>query len=118
MEKPSKGNHVPEAVKLAVVYIKKNFIRDIKLDEIASNIRYNKYYLCRVFKQAMGQTVQNYMLDLRINNAKSLLKKTDMILTEIVYGSGFSSQAYFCHIFKKKTGMTPLQFRNFATDVE
>ena len=118
MEKPSKENHIPEAVKLAVSYIKKNFRRDIKLDEIASNIRYNKYYLCRVFKQSMGQTVQNYMLDLRIHNAKLLLKRTDMVLTEIVYGSGFSSQAYFCHIFKKRTGMTPLQFRNFATEEE
>ncbi len=109
---------MPEAVKLAINFIKKNFRRDIKLDEISSSIRYNKYYLCRVFKQATGQTLQNYMLDLRINNAKLLLKKTDMILTEIVYGSGFSSQAYFCHIFKKKTGMTPLQYRNFATDME
>lgn len=115
-DKITNASQLPNAVKLAVDYIKKNFRRDIKLDEIALNVRYNKFYLCRVFKEAMGQTIQNYMLDLRINNAKLLLTKTNMVLTEIVYGSGFSSQAYFCHIFKRKTGMTPLQYRNFSNE--
>ena len=103
-------------VKLTIDYIRKNFRRDIKLDNVAAYLRYNKFYLCRVFKEGTGQTIQNFILDLRINNAKVLLKKTNMQLTEIVYGCGFSSQAYFCHIFKKRTGMTPLQFRNFSSE--
>ena len=111
-----KKNQVSSVVKLTMDYIRKNFRRDIKLDDIAATLRYNKFYLCRVFKEVTGQTMQNFILELRINNAKILLKKTEMPLTEIVYGCGFSSQAYFCHIFKSKTGMTPLQFRNFANN--
>ncbi len=112
----TKNGQPSGAVKIAMDYIRKNFRRDIKLDEISENVRYNKFYLCRVFKETTGQTIQNFILDLRINNAKVLLTKTNMPLTEIVYGSGFSSQAYFCHIFKRKTGMTPLQFRNFSNE--
>ncbi|MBR2870849.1 MAG: helix-turn-helix transcriptional regulator [Clostridia bacterium] len=112
----TKNGQPSGAVKIAMDYIRKNFRRDIKLDEISENVRYNKFYLCRVFKETTGQTIQNFILDLRINNAKVLLTKTNMPLTEIVYGSGFSSQAYFCHIFKRKMGMTPLQFRNFSNE--
>ena len=112
----SKKNQSSSVVKLTIYYIRKNFRRDVKLDDIAEHLRYNKFYLCRVFKEVTKQTIQNFILDLRINNAKVLLKKTNMPLTEIVYGCGFSSQAYFCHIFKRKTGMTPLQFRNFANE--
>ena len=111
-----KSGQTAGVVKLTIDYIRKNFRRDIKLDDIAEYLRYNKFYLCRVFKEGTGQTIQNFILELRINNAKVLLKKTAMPLTEIVYGCGFSSQAYFCHIFKRKTGMTPLQFRNFANE--
>jgi AraC-like DNA-binding protein len=112
----TKNGQTSSAVKIAMDFIRKNFRRDIKLDEIADNARYNKFYLCRVFKETTGKTIQNFILELRINNAKVLLTKTNMPLTEIVYGSGFSSQAYFCHIFKRKTGMTPLQFRNFSNE--
>ena len=111
-----RNTQLAKVVKLTIDYIRKNFRRDIKLDDIAEYLRYNKFYLCRVFKDETGQTIQNFILELRINNAKVLLKKTNMQLTEIVYGCGFSSQAYFCHIFKKCTGMTPLQYRNFAIE--
>ena len=116
VKKLTKNSQPTSVVKLTTDFIRKNFRRDIKLDDIAEYLRYNKFYLCRVFKEGTGQTIQNFILDLRINNAKVLLKKTNMALTEIVYGCGFSSQAYFCHIFKRKTGMTPLQFRNFSNE--
>ena len=112
----SKKTLPQKAVKQVSEYIRKNFRKDIKLDDIADAVKYNKFYICRVFKSTTGQTVQNFILELRINNAKALLKRTAMPLTEIVYGCGFSSQAYFCNIFKRKTGKTPLQYRNSADE--
>lgn len=99
-----------EAVRKITEYINENFCSDIKLEDISAAVKYNKYYICRVFKQHTNKTVQNYILDLRIDKAKALLEDS-VPVAEIVYGCGFSSQSYFCHIFKIKTGKTPLQYR-------
>lgn len=109
-----KENKVVTLVRNTLEYITKNFTSDINLDDIAESLNYNKFYLCRVFKETIGQTIQSYIFGLRISHAKMLLKQNKLTLTEIVYNCGFSSQAYFCYVFKKESGMTPLQFRNFS----
>ena len=98
-------------VKATIKFIKDNYCTDIPLDTISNAVKYNKYYLCRIFKLETGFTIQDFIVSLRISHAKELLANTDMTLTEVVYGSGFSSQSYFCYMFKKAVKITPLRYR-------
>ena len=57
-------------------------------------------------------TVSNYILNIKINESKSLLKYTDKPISAISLYLGFSSQSHFNHAFKKITNKTPIEYRN------
>ena len=54
----------------------------------------------------------NYILKTRIISAKNLMETTNLTIGQISQRCGFSSQSYFCRVFKEECGMTPLQFRD------
>jgi len=64
-----------------------------------------------IFKEGTGQTFVEYLTAFRINEAKKLLKKTDMKGYEVAEAVGFSDSGYFSITFKKLTGITPMEFR-------
>ena len=65
----------------------------------------------RFFKQYTGFTPAQYVLELKINKSKELLTNTDSSCQEIAFEMGFNTPSHFNMIFKKKTGMTPHQYR-------
>ena len=67
-------------------------------------------YLHRIFREATGMTIREYIEEQRITDAIRLLTTTNMTLTEIALESGFSSQSYFSFVFKRKMKMTPRQY--------
>ncbi|TCT15524.1 helix-turn-helix protein [Natranaerovirga pectinivora] len=71
----------------------------------------DKYYLLHTFKEVTGFTIKQYILLKRIAFAKNQLYYTDKNITAISIDSGFNSQSNFIRLFKKKEGITPLQFR-------
>lgn len=80
------------------------------LKNLLSEFSYNNDYLRRVFKQATGFTPLEYLTELRINNAKKLLRKNNILhytITEISEMSGFDDADYFSRVFKKKTSQSP-----------
>ena len=56
-------------------------------------------------------SISDYVIEKRLSLAKNLLRKTDMSIVEIAERSGFSYSSYFVRLFKKKTGITPQQYR-------
>jgi AraC-like DNA-binding protein len=99
------------AIPKAVEFIRENYKRDIPLADIAYVTGYSPNYFHRVFSSVMGKTPQQYLLDVRIRNAKYLLAQSEKTLCEIAYECGFSSQAYFTEQFKRATYTTPGQYR-------
>jgi AraC-like DNA-binding protein len=68
---------------------------------------------CRViFKDQTGEALSEYIRDRRLEKAKELLKTTTLTAEEICFQAGFNSVNYFYHLFKKETGLSPIQYRN------
>lgn len=94
------------------LYIKKNFKNNISI-ELLSNLFYiNRSYCSSIFKERTGQKFVDYLNNVRIENAKTLLKKTDKKISNIAKESGYSNVKYFYRVFKKTTNVTPETYRN------
>ena len=95
----------------AMHYIRENYQKRLTVDEIANIVDLSSEYLSTKFHQITGTTLPNYINQNKITEAKELLHFTDMSLLEISEYLSFSSQSYFQTIFKKITGLTPLEYR-------
>lgn len=92
-------------------YILTHYAEDITLDTLSTLTYMNKYYLVHTFKKYKGISPINFLIEKRILEAKSLLETTNYSIAQISDIIGFSSQSYFSQIFRKETGLTPLQYR-------
>ncbi len=72
-------------------------------------------HFCHLFKQLTGMTFSNYVNYLRIKKAETLLRNTNMTITEIAISIGYNDVAYFSRIFKKQKNISPSEYRNRAT---
>ncbi len=72
----------------------------------------NKDYMCRKFKQIYNVSMVNYLNLIRIENAKKLIRSTNVRIRDIACQVGFEDEKYFARMFKKLTGMTPSEYRN------
>ncbi|UNM89286.1 helix-turn-helix domain-containing protein [Vagococcus sp. CY52-2] len=92
-------------------YIHTNYQNQLTLDKLADYLHLNKYYVSNLFKKETGMTFNNYLTDYRIEQAKVLLKESTDLLADISHQVGYSDPAYFSRIFKKKTNMSPISYR-------
>src|SRR5690606_16107770 len=109
----SDGQHSPEEIVLMLQeYIKNNFADDINFNLIAQKFSYSSSYLSRLFAQHTGQSPSKYLMDIRINRAKYLLQNYKTLsIKQIGESVGYLDQSYFSRVFKKVTGLSPLDFR-------
>lgn len=92
-------------------YLNEHFKEDISLQTLSELTYLNKYYLAHVFKNYKGISPINYLIQVRIKEAKHLLETTDYSIAKIASSIGFSSQSYFSQVFRKETNMTPNEYR-------
>ena len=93
------------------VYIKKNYRKNLSLEILSSMLYMNRSYLSQCFKKQTGETFVDYVNNVRIENAKTLLKGSEKKAYQIAKSVGYSNSKYFFRVFKKKTGMTPEQYK-------
>ena len=79
---------------------------------LAAITHINKFYLAHSFTECIGQSPINYLTDQRLAACKELLISSNLSVAQVASSAGFSSQSYFSQIFRKKTGMTPRQYRS------
>lgn len=91
---------------------------NLSLESVAEYVGINATYLSRLFTSIAQQNFSTYLNQCRVDNAKRLLKSSDMPAQEIGYLTGFCSVATFFRVFKKHTGMTPKQFRQSIREVQ
>lgn len=94
-----------------LVYIEKHFQEQISLEQISNACFCNVYYLSHIFTQEQGISIGKYILDRRLTEAKRLLRETTLPVSEVGSAVGLADASYFCRIFKKNCGMTPLKYR-------
>jgi AraC-like DNA-binding protein len=83
---------------------------NIKISEIAKICHISESGLRKSFKDSVGISPTEYRINAKINKAKYLLESTAMSIKEIADELSFFDEAYFCHIFKKRVGITPKQY--------
>ena len=99
-------------IQKVVDYIKENFSLPITLDELSNISTINKFTLCREFKKIYNVTIFDFILRVRVQNAKTLLADSSMNVQDIAVSCGFNDCGYFCRKFKKEEKCTPTEFRN------
>lgn len=94
-------------------YIEDNYANpELSLEQVSSYIGLSRSYFCSLFHKIENKTFKEYLMDLRIRQAKRMLSSTDKKIYEISCEVGCSDAAYFNRFFKRITGLTPLQYRN------
>ncbi|REJ15571.1 MAG: DNA-binding response regulator [Paenibacillaceae bacterium] len=96
-------------------HIERHFRENISLKVIAQQYYMNPVYLGQLFKKTYGVYFNDFLLDLRIQEAKRLLRQTDMRIYEIAAEVGFSNPEYFAAQFEKVVSMTPKEYRTALT---
>ncbi|GLX66735.1 helix-turn-helix domain-containing protein [Paenibacillus glycanilyticus] len=103
----------PESVaKQILEYIQNNFDKEISLGGIADQLHLDPSYVSRLFKQEISVTFMDYVISLRLEKTKELLKTSEMTVKDIGASVGYANQRSFNRIFKKVEGMTPGEYRD------
>lgn len=99
-----------------VQYIEEHYADDISLESVASVAFMNPYYFSSFFKKQMKRNFKQYVTDLRMEHALSLLKNTDLMVYEIAEKVGYKNARHFSDMFKKQTGKLPQEYKNALRD--
>lgn len=105
------NNEKFQKMNAAVSYMYSHYATKIKVEDLAEMSHYTYSYFSSAFKEVFDMPVTKYLLGIRINKASTLLKSTDMNVTEIAACSGFPDTNYFARAFKKETGLSPSEYR-------
>ncbi len=84
----------------------------MSIDELAQSLYTSRTQLHRKVKSLTGMSISNYINHIKIEKAKTLLKNTQLTISEIAYDVGFDDAAYFSRTFKKFTTISPINYRN------
>jgi AraC family transcriptional regulator len=92
-------------------YIAANIHRDIKLDDLARVAKMSRFHFARLFRLGMGVTPHRYLMDQRMQHAKSLLRLGTRNVSEIAAETGFANPGHFARAFRRNVGMSPTERR-------
>ncbi len=92
-------------------YISSNYMNQCTLNDVCSYVGYDYAYISRFFKKMVGQTFKSYINDLRIGEARRLLRETDMNIETISEKCGFGTVRNFNLAFLTLTSKTPSEYR-------
>lgn len=108
-------SRIPENIRYLIKYMDSNYNQPLTLDYLAEFSNVTKFYLSREFKKYTGFSPNDYLISLRIDHAKHLLKDTTLPASKIAHQVGIHDINNFTNQFKRKTGMTPIQYRKSET---
>jgi len=84
---------------------------ELSLTSLAKQSGYSRAHFLRMFRAATGLTPHQYVLERRLSTAQQLLRQSKMLLADIALKCGFSSQTHMNDVFRRRLGVTPLQYR-------
>ncbi|WJH35922.1 response regulator transcription factor [Paenibacillus sp. CC-CFT747] len=99
-----------QAVDFMVRYIHEHYAEDIRLSDLAEKVYLSRNYLSNIFRDATGETFNDYLTRVRMEKAKSLILERKLLVFEIAEKVGYKNVPYFTTLFKKHTGRSPSDF--------
>lgn len=106
------ANHDESIINSCKEFIKQNHTKNISLQDVADYVHLSAAHLSRLFKAITNQKYIDYLNEIRIGSAKSLLTFSDVKIKDISVQVGYGSYQYFLRVFKMYTGMTPVEYKN------
>lgn len=103
-------NYNKDLISKVKAYLDRNFRMHLTITNISKKFGYNLSYLCRIFKKQTGMTITEYLTGLKIKDAKYLLRKSQLNVTQIAEKLGYLDIHHFSHKFKKIVGLSPMKY--------
>lgn len=100
-----------KAIEVAFQYIAAHFQTELTLEKVASIVYLNPVYFSQLFKQRTGVGFKDYLTQLRLDRAMNLLRDSELKIGDISERVGYPDVRHFSQIFRKKTGLTPSEYR-------
>ncbi|MCD8055005.1 MAG: AraC family transcriptional regulator [Lachnospiraceae bacterium] len=101
-----------ERIQKMITFIRDNYMKHVELADIAASANVSIGECCRCFQKMVRATPNQYLMRWRIDRAMELLDRTEETITDIGMRVGFSDASYFIRCFRKRTGMTPKEYRD------
>ena len=98
-------------VRACVDYVETHIFERIRVKDIADEAGYTENYISRCFKAEMGLSLFEYINQQKIETAKAILKDNTISIAELSDRLSFSNPSYFSAVFKKVTGLTPVEYQ-------
>ena len=92
-------------------FLAENITNPLTLDDICPHFNVSKSYLCRLFKTETGKSIMDYFIDLKISEAKTLIREGELNFSQIAEKLSFSGIHDFSRAFRKKVNLSPTQYR-------
>lgn len=108
---PIASNVYPNHIVNVLSYINENYKSPITLDELADTFHISKFTLSHDFKACTGNSLMDTVIQRRIEKTRELLSTTQLSILQIAPLVGFASDIHLIQTFKKRVGLTPLQYR-------
>ncbi len=108
---------IPDAVKKIARYVQENYNRDFAVADLAKYVGLSRNYVSHVFNHTYGKTINQYLNELRIEQAKKMLVQEELSLQTISSKVGYNNYTYFTKIFRQMVGMTPSVYRMELLDL-
>lgn len=107
-----------EFVAAAITYLREHLHEQIQIPDLVKHLGFSRARMFEMFKLETGLTPNDYLQRLRVERAKELLKTTRKSVTEIALNTGFTSGQYFCTVFRRYAGISPVSYRNAKSSGE
>ena len=107
----SPSPHLQRRIREVQVFLEENLDRDVDLRTIAREASLSPYYFTRQFTAYVGVPPYRYLIGLRIERAKDLLRESELTVTQICHRVGFNSLSHFTTTFRQHTGFSPSAYR-------
>ncbi len=108
------GGLTPRQLQHVLEYIDAHLDQDLKLENLAQLLDISQFHFGRLFKQSLGSSPYQYLIQQRVERAKQLLKQTDQSIVDIAFDCGFNSHSHLSKKFRQITGITPKAYRGMG----
>jgi AraC family transcriptional regulator len=92
-------------------WMAQHIAEDLKLDQLAAQVGLSKFHFDRLFKRAIGLSPSGFQIDLRMNEARRLLRETKKSILDVALDVGYSNPSHFAKLFRRENGLTPSKYR-------
>lgn len=106
------GEDTSHLIQKVLAYLQTHYAENPSLSLLSEQYHLSYTYLSSLFSKQVGQSFTDYLMQVKLEHAKEILRDTNIKITDVSAQTGFSNPAYFCKMFKKYYQVSPAEYRN------